>query len=468
MSKLGNFAYITKLAGFEHTKYIQGNISHERTGKFNTPLFIGKTVRDGKIDKEYDWYLPSEISDQLPRSQLNKKCIVMPYVGTLGDLAIFDADERCHLGSNIAKIELAPDCGYSEEFVYYFIKSPWGQNVLFRDVQGGVQKNITMESIRDIELPDYSLEQQAYIVQILSFLDKKIDNNNSICADIEAMAKQLYDYWFVQFDFPDENGKPYKSSSGKMVWNEDLKREIPEGWKVKPLAELIAESKNGDWGNDTPTHENDIEVTCFRGADFSSITADYHVTAPIRYISAKNSDRLLSDGDLVTEISGGSPTQSTGRVGYINQRFLDRNGGRMDCSNFCKALTPVKQYYQYWLYQTWKAYYDAGAMFNYESKTTGIKNLMFDDFIAWIQVPVPSDDLLKKYQEICALYYDKTQCEFIESTELASLRDFLLPMLMNGQVKVGGKGDLPPVAYPTVETRGEYMVAAEPQNDFLK
>ncbi|MBO5633781.1 MAG: restriction endonuclease subunit S, partial [Aeriscardovia sp.] len=254
---------------------------------------------------------------------------------------------------------------------------------------------------------------------------------------LEAMAKLLYDYWFVQFDFPDENGKPYKASGGKMVWNDELKREIPAGWEAKPLSAFIAESKNGDWGNNKPKRKDDIEVTCFRGADFASITDDYHVTAPIRYISANNSDRLLSDGDLITEISGGSPTQATGRVGYINQKFLDRNGGKMDCSNFCKAFTPMECFYQYWLYQTWKAFYDAGVMFNYESKTTGIKNLMFDEFITWVRVPAPSDELLKKYQEVCSQYYDKIQEEFIESTQLASLRDFLLPMLMNGQVKVG-------------------------------
>ena len=254
------------------------------------------------------------------------------------------------------------------------------------------------------------------------------------------MSKLLYDYWFVQFDFPDENGKPYKSSGGKMVWNEELKSEIPEGWEAKPLVNFIAESKNEDWGNDAPKHIDDIEVTCFRGANFPSITDDYRVTAPIRFISVSNKDRLLTDGDLVTEISGGSPTQSTGRIGYINQRFLDRNGGKMDCSNFCKAFTPKKRLYQYWLYQTWKAYYDAGAMFNFESKTTGIKNLMFDEFINWIHVPTPPDSIMEKYKEISTRHYDKIQDLFLESTELASLRDLLLPMLMNGQVKVGKEG----------------------------
>lgn len=97
--------------------------------------------------------------------------------------------------------------------------------------------------------------------------------------------------------------------------------------------------------------------------------------------------------------------------------------------------------YQYWLYQTWKSLYDAGAMFNYESKTTGIKNLMFDEFIKWIYLPTPPEGIIDKYQKICSTNYNKIQDLFIESQQLASLRDFLLPMLMNGQVNVGKAGE---------------------------
>lgn len=293
------------------------------------------------------------------------------------------------------------------------------------------------EDLENILIPIPPELEFAKIVDIEKEICEIITINDNICSDLEAMTKLLYDYWFVQFDFPDENGKPYRSSGGKMVWNNELKREIPEGWEVKSINDIIASSKNGDWGNEHRKQADDIEVTCFRGADFSSITSDFKVTAPTRYINAKNSDKLLAEGDLVTEISGGSPTQATGRIGYITQKFLDRNGGKMDCSNFCKAFTPKEKYYQFWLYQVWKAFYNAGAMFNFESKTTGIKNLMFDEFIKSIHVPVPSQTLLKKYQNQCALYYDKIQSCFIESQKLAELRDFLLPMLMNGQVKVG-------------------------------
>ena len=326
-------------------------------------------------------------------------------------------------------------------FLYYLVTSPLVTKYLISVATTAVSSYPSFNpddlGTFEIDIPD-SIEIQTEIADKLSTIDSKIANNASICVDLEAMAKLLYDYWFVQFDFPDENGKPYKSSGGKMVWNEQLKREVPEGWKVHSLQDCISSSKNGDWGNDIPKNEDDIEVRCFRGADFASITSNYQTTAPVRYISKNNSDRLLSDGDLVVEISGGSPVQSTGRGGYINQKFLDRCGGVMDCSNFCKAFTPKKRIYQYWLYQTWKMYYDAGVMFNFESKTTGIKNLMFDSVIRDIKIPLPPDELLSEYQKRVSLLYDKTQDIFMESAELAELRDFLLPLLMNGQVKVGG------------------------------
>lgn len=325
-------------------------------------------------------------------------------------------------------------------YLYYVITSPLVTKYLISIATTAVSSypSFNPDDLGNFQIviPD-SIAVQAEIACQLSTIDCKISNNASICADLEAMAKLLYDYWFMQFDFPDENGKPYKSSGGKMVWNQELKREIPEGWEVHSLQDFIATSKNGDWGNETPKMKDDIQVRCFRGADFLSITSNYQTTAPIRFISKNSADRLLSDGDLVIEISGGSPVQSTGRIGYISQKFLDRCGGIMACSNFCKAFTPRKRLYQYWLYQTWKMYYDAGVMFNFEGKTTGIKNLMFDSVVRDIKVPTPPDSLLREYQQMTSMYYDKTQESFIESSELASLRDFLLPMLMNGQVKLG-------------------------------
>ena len=191
MIKIGKIANITKLAGFEHTEYIQGNCSHTKVNNEYIPLFIGRTVRDGQIDFDFDWYIPLSLSESLPRSQLRTKCIVLPYVGSVGDLAIYDGTYLAHLGSNIAKIELNDDCGYTTEFVYYFLKSPYGQKKLLRDIQGGVQKNITMESIRNVELPTISLEEQKRIVSVLEHFDRQIKRNNDMVQKLQCFKPAL-------------------------------------------------------------------------------------------------------------------------------------------------------------------------------------------------------------------------------------------------------------------------------------
>ena len=128
------------------------------------------------------------------------------------------------------------------EFVYYFLKTQYHQ---LRSLSSGIRKNLNSNDIKEFEvrLP-VELATQQKIAAVLSVLDAKIELNNRINAELEAMAKTVYDYWFVQFDFPNAEGKPYRTEGGKMVWNEELKREIPQGWEVKSLNEIFTFQTN--------------------------------------------------------------------------------------------------------------------------------------------------------------------------------------------------------------------------------
>ena len=432
--KLGNVLDVkrgTSLSGKYYAE--EGTLIRLTLGNFNYPNG-GFKSNSSKSDIYYNGPVRKEFV-------LKKGDIITPLTeqvsGLLGETATIPEDNTYIQCGDIGLV-IPDETKLAKRYAYYLISSPVVKRQLDAAAQQTKIRHTSPDAIKACEawIPD-ELSKQEKIAKFLDDINEAISNNSSICSDLESMAKLFYDYWFVQFDFPDENGKPYKSSGGKMVWNEELKREIPEGWEVVSLQDCINSDKNGDWGNKTPKKCDDLKVKCFRGADFASITSNYQTTAPVRYISKKNSDKLLSEGDLVVEISGGSPTQATGRIGYINAKFLERCGGIMVCSNFCKAFTPKKKTQQYWLYQTWKMYYDAGLMFNFEGKTTGIKNLLFESFVKDIKMPLPPETLLLKYQMIVSVYYDKIQECFMESSSLAELRDFLLPMLMNGQVKVG-------------------------------
>jgi type I restriction enzyme S subunit len=250
------------------------------------------------------------------------------------------------------------------------------------------------------------------------------------------MAKTLYDYWFVQFDFPNEQGKPYKASGGKMVYNAELKREIPEGWEVKTLAKWIKKDKSGDWGKETEEGNYQLKVSCVRGADLNGLNGNGELTPPTRFILANNSNKLLENHDLIVEISGGSPTQSTGRLAFITEETLQRFPNPLICSNFCKALTLKEEKYLYNFVYQWNRIYDNGVLFGWEGKTSGIKNLLFESFVTNHKEVYPKSEIVEKFYDFAKPLHSQKQKNLIQNQQLSALRDWLLPMLMNGQVTV--------------------------------
>jgi type I restriction enzyme S subunit len=260
-----------------------------------------------------------------------------------------------------------------------------------------------------LPIPDKSTQQK--IASVLSALDSKIDLNNRINAELEAMAKTLYDYWFVQFDFPDKNGKPYKSSGGKMVWNEELKREVPEGWGVQKMSEWLDIDKSGDWGKDEAEGNFTKKVICFRGADINGLNGMDELKPPVRYILDKNSFKILKSHDLIIEISGGSPTQSTGRLAFITDATIKRFELPLICSNFCKPVSMRNKKLLYNFVYYWKSLYENGVFFGYEGKTSGIKNLLLDSFISSYYTVVPDKNLVNKFYDFMeSVQEKKTNC----------------------------------------------------------
>lgn len=280
-----------------------------------------------------------------------------------------------------------------------------------------------------MEFPVYKqTNSEIEIGNFVNIIQEKISLNKRINAELEAMAKQLYDYWFVQFDFPDKNGKPYKSSGGKMVWNEKLKRNIPKGWKDVIIADLISEKKAGDWGHDEKNGSYALKVNCIRGTDFKDPT-----NAPQRFINNRHTNRLLEEDDIVVEISGGSPVQATGRSLYVTKGLLDNYDDGLTCSNFCQALTLYDKTIAPYFFYMWNMFYDNSIMFNYEGKTSGIKNLLIDIFLNnhWY---LPPTQLLLDFATTTKSIMSLKDQNIKETNHLTHLRDSLLPMLMNGQV----------------------------------
>ena len=192
---------------------------------------------------------------------------------------------------------------------------------------------------------------------------------------------------------------------------------------------FINKNKAGDWGDDIPK-DGTIKVGCVRGADIIKLN-----DVPTRYITSKHSDRLLEDGDIVIEVSGGSPIQATGRVALITNGVIERNGGALVCSNFCQSFSMKKRVFSEYFYYLWKNLYDNDNMFNFEGKTSGIKNFQTEVFLAnhWFEVP---KQLIETFHAVVSQYHLMIDKNIAESNNLIKQRDELLPLLMNGQVSV--------------------------------
>lgn len=207
-------------------------------------------------------------------------------------------------------------------------------------------------------------------------------------------------------------------------------------WPTGTFSELIKSTLNGDWGKEEPLGSNTKKVYCIRGADIPEVSVGNKGKMPVRYIIPKNlANKQLEAGDIVIEISGGSPTQSTGRCTAITQSLLNRYDSTMVCTNFCKAIKP-KAGYSLFVYYYWQYLYEKGVFFLYENGTTGIKNLDFTGFIETEEILIPPVDRVVAFENHCRVILSQVFANGKQSEHLAALRNTLLPKLMSGELDV--------------------------------
>ena len=404
------------------------------------PVLNGANLPKFKLLEEEFRYVTIDKAKTFRKAIAKRGDIVITHRGTLGQISYIPDNSKFKeyvISQSQFRVALNRQLVDPAFFVYYFHTTEGQKRLLANKCHVGVPALAqATTNFRLIEIPLPSLPTQKKIANLLSSLDSKIELNNRINAELEAMAKTLYDYWFVQFDFPDKNGKPYKTSGGKMVWNDKMNREIPEGWEVKLFSDWINNDKSGDWGKEQIEGNYTEKVFCIRGADINGLNGLGELKSPERYILEKNLHKTLDPADLIVEISGGSPTQSTGRLAFITEETLARFDAPIICSNFCKAVTLKNKKQLFNFVYHWKSIYDAGVLFGYEGKTSGIKNLLFESFVSSHYTVVPEMSATNKFYDFMEQLESKKQKNLKENQKLTELRDWLLPMLMNGQVKV--------------------------------
>lgn len=298
------------------------------------------------------------------------------------------------------------------EYVYYFLKTQYED---LRNLSSGVRKNLNSNDIKNYPIHLPSLKKQHKIAQVLSTLDRKIALNQQINTELEKMAKALYDYWFVQFDFPDENGNPYKSSGGEMVYNPELKREVPKGWEIKTL-----------W--DIATFYNGLALQKYRPKEGEPFLPVIKIREMNEGISANTekakidipNEAIVENGDILFSWSATLDVKLwTCGKGALNQHIF-----KITSQNYPK-------YFCYFELLNYLGHFKMMA----ELRKTTMGHIT-QEHLKQAKIAVPKIDLLDEMEEKLTIIFNAKIKRDIETQQLTQLRDFLLPMLMNGQVEV--------------------------------
>lgn len=340
--------------------------------------------------------------------------VLISAAGTIGRLVVFDGRESYFQDSNIVWVE-NDEAKATNACLYYAL-----QLARWKPSQGSTILRLYNDDIRAVEFfaPE-SLSDQGRVASILSAIDRKIALNRKRIATLEAMAKEIYDYWFVQFDFPNAYGHPYKSSGGAMVYNPDLKREIPKGWEVKPLGELMKTNASSYNERTLPSRIQYVDIAAVSNGVVSSKTEYDREQAPGR------ARRIAKRGDTIW-----SSVRPNLRAYAL---VLNPQEGDVFSTGFT-VLSPVEVPYGFlYLTVTTEAYVSYLVSRTGNSAYPAVLPSAFGGY----EIAVPPRELLDRFADQVEGAFERRQNCFDEIQSQTSLRDFLLPLLMNGQVNVG-------------------------------
>ena len=312
--------------------------------------------------------------------------------------------------------------GWIPLYVYYYLQFIYNLGAFF-NFEGKTSgiKNLQLDAaFAAIPIEDISESIQNNIVAILQGLERKIAINRQINQNLEAMAKQLYDYWFVQFDFPNEEGKPYKSSGGKMVWNEKLKREIPEGWDISLIKDIATTYSGGTPKSTNIEYYDNGEIAWINSGELNSPI----ITKTTNYITKcgleNSSAKLYPSNSILVAMYGAT----AGKVSLLTFEA---------CSNqaVCGVIPTIENMLYY-------VYFHISSLYSHfiTLSTGSARDNISQDTIKNILLPIPTRNILKLFDEKIGSIYQMIVNNYQQIDSLAMQRDELLPLLMNGQVSV--------------------------------
>lgn len=383
------------------------------------PCIMPANMKNNRVDLSNIAFITEGDAQRLSKYIVKENDIVYSRRGDVTQKALIRKHEEgyfCGTGCLL----LRPGKKFDARFLTYYLSTLKIQNWIVSQAVGATMPNLNTGILSSIPFHGPEKPDQERVANVLSAIEEKIELNNRINAELEAMAKTLYDYWFVQFDFPDANGKPYKTSGGKMVYNPTLKREMPEGWEAGNIL-TVADLLGGGTPTKTKPEYWNGTIPFFTPSDsdknvFSVATGDYITDEGLK----KSSTRLFERHTVFITARG-----SVGRLAL--------NAVPMAMNQSCYALE-AKDGVSY----TFLFFLTKELIHHLEVKASGsVFNSIVSNDIEFTNLALPKErSLIEKFAAIAEPAFEKIEAATKESQQLSALRDWLLPMLMNGQVTV--------------------------------
>ncbi len=375
-------------------------------------------------DVYYNWAITSEMYETFMEatatdSQIENLSISKGMVAITKDSETrYDIGSSAYIADDFDDVVLGYHCILikpkkellSGKYLNAIFHSPYAQKYFENNASGSGQRyTLSKEVIEDMRIPYCVLEEQIKIGNIFSKIDRKMEVNKKINDNLEHQLKVLYDYWFTQFDFPDENGKPYRASGGKMVWNEELKRDIPEGWAIKTLADLLQKNTEAfDYQSIQPT----IDLSVMPSNSISILKMNSSDIFTTNLFKMKKGDILFGSIRPYLYKAGFAPCD--GVVAGTVHSFKTKS---MQDYNYSLLTISKNTFFEYAI-----------------NVSSGTKMpVVSSDSILAYKIPY-NEKMVRMFNELSIIEIISNNIQ--ETQILISLQDWILPMLMNGQVTI--------------------------------
>lgn len=325
-------------------------------------------------------------------------------------------------------VKLIPNSEMNNDYLFYLLKSPnFFDYITGRATGAASQASITLDDIKAFEFVLPKMVIQKKISSVLSAYDNLIENNNRRIAILEEMAMRIYREWFVHFRFPGyENVKMVESELGL----------IPEGWMISTPKNVVDYYIGGGWGKDTQS-DSTFPAYVIRGTDIPQARINNVSECPLRYHKKSNlNSRILTSGDIVIEVSGGSKGQAVGRSLLITHKLLENFDVPTICASFCKLFRCNSKISSYYFYMYLKEIYNNGEIEKYQLQSTGIINFKFEYFLENAMFIFPPQKVQDKFEKIVRPLFEEINLFGAKNTILRKTRDHLLPYLISGDIDV--------------------------------